>query len=44
MKNRSTIQLPKELREKLAKLKKNKRDTYEMVLERMIKKMDKVVK
>jgi len=38
MKNRTTIQIPKELKDELKELKKYKRETYEEILRRKLRK------
>jgi len=42
MKNRSTIQIPKELREELKKAKNYPRETYKDQIERMLRKERKI--
>ena len=43
MKNRTTIQLPKTVREDLKKAKKYRRETYSDTIKRLIKKAEKEV-
>jgi len=40
MKDRTTIQIPRELQEELRALKRYKRETYEDIIRRMMKKKD----